>query len=87
MSPIDEKHDHHAEEIDEKELAYAAVHIDDPALEKKIVAHLDRRILPWIFLLWLLAFIDRSNVSFTFSQGHDARDTDKARSATPKSTA
>jgi hypothetical protein len=37
--------------------------VEDPVLEKKIVRHLDRRILPWIFALWLLAFIDRSNVS------------------------
>lgn len=65
MELHDEKLDH-AEEIDEKEKSGAGhTHVEDPALEKKIVRHLDRRILPWIFMLWLLAFIDRSNVSRT----------------------
>lgn len=54
----------HAEEIDEKDTSGTGyTHVEDPVLEKKIVRHLDRRILPWIFSLWLLAFIDRSNVS------------------------
>ena len=54
----------HAEEIDEKDTSGTGyTHVEDPVLEKKIVRHLDRRILPWIFALWLLAFIDRSNVS------------------------
>ncbi|GAB7330394.1 hypothetical protein MBLNU13_g02014t1 [Cladosporium sp. NU13] len=53
----------HAEEIDEKETSGTGyTHVEDPVLEKKIVRHLDRRILPWIFVLWLLAFIDRSNI-------------------------
>jgi hypothetical protein len=53
-----------AEEIDEKDTSGTGyTHVEDPVLEKKIVRHLDRRILPWIFALWLLAFIDRSNVS------------------------
>jgi len=56
-----------AEEIDEKDTSGTGyTHVEDPVLEKKIVRHLDRRILPWIFALWLLAFIDRSNVSRTF---------------------
>lgn len=63
MELHEEKLDH-AEEIDEKEKSGTGyTHVEDPVLEKKIVRHLDRRILPWIFMLWLLAFIDRSNVS------------------------
>lgn len=34
----------------------------DPQLEKKVVHRLDRRIMPLLFGLWLLAFIDRSNI-------------------------
>ncbi|KAG8623381.1 hypothetical protein KVT40_008357 [Elsinoe batatas] len=34
----------------------------DEALDKRITRKFDRRILPWLFLLWLLAFIDRSNI-------------------------
>lgn len=62
MSLHEDKLDH-AEEIDEKDTSGTGyTHVEDPVLEKKIVRHLDRRILPWIFALWLLAFIDRSNV-------------------------
>ncbi|KAK5153125.1 hypothetical protein LTS14_007769 [Recurvomyces mirabilis] len=34
----------------------------DPALDQRITRKLDLHILPWIFILWLLAFIDRSNI-------------------------
>jgi hypothetical protein len=34
----------------------------DPALDRRITRKLDFHILPWIFILWLLAFIDRSNI-------------------------
>jgi hypothetical protein len=51
MSLRDEKLDH-ADEVDEKKISPSYTHVDDPALEKRIVAHLDRRILPWIFALW-----------------------------------
>ena len=62
----------HAEEIDEKDTSGTGyTHVEDPVLEKKIVRHLDRRILPWIFILWLLAFIDRSNVSRGLLLGRD----------------
>lgn len=63
----------HAEEIDEKDTSGTAYrHVEDPVLEKKIVRHLDRRILPWIFVLWLLAFIDRSNVSRSLPKASNA---------------
>ncbi|KAJ4353978.1 uncharacterized protein N0V89_005710 [Didymosphaeria variabile] len=36
---------------------------DIPAdLEKRITRKLDKRLMPWLFGLWLLAFIDRSNI-------------------------
>jgi hypothetical protein len=66
MELHEEKFDQ-VEEIDEKDTSGTGyTHVEDPELEKKIVRHLDRKILPWIFALWLLAFIDRSNVSRTF---------------------
>ncbi len=34
----------------------------DPIAEKKLVRLLDRRIVPLLFGLWLLCFIDRSNI-------------------------
>jgi hypothetical protein len=36
---------------------------DIPAdLEQRITRKLDKRLMPWLFGLWLLAFIDRSNI-------------------------
>lgn len=40
----------------------ANVETFDPAIVKRITWKFDAHILPWIFLLWLLAFIDRSNI-------------------------
>ncbi|MCJ1306865.1 hypothetical protein MMC25_000509 [Agyrium rufum] len=34
----------------------------DPALDARITQIFDRRVVPWLFGLWLLAFIDRSNI-------------------------
>ncbi|THX02384.1 MFS general substrate transporter [Aureobasidium pullulans] len=34
----------------------------DPELDKSITRKFDRHVVPWLFGLWLLAFIDRSNV-------------------------
>lgn len=34
----------------------------DEELDKRITAKFDRHIIPWLFGLWLLAFIDRSNI-------------------------
>lgn len=44
-------------------------YIGDPVIEKRLVRKLDLHILPWIFLLWLLAFIDRSNIGRRKSRG------------------
>ena len=34
----------------------------DPALDRAITRKFDTHLLPWLFGLWLLAFIDRSNI-------------------------
>ena len=34
----------------------------DPALDRRITRKFDKHIVPWLFGLWLLAFIDRSNI-------------------------
>ena len=34
----------------------------DPSLDRRITRKLDKHIVPWLFGLWLLAFIDRSNI-------------------------
>ena len=37
-------------------------YVENPEMEKRITLKCDLHILPWIFVLWLLAFIDRSNI-------------------------
>ena len=37
-------------------------YVEDLVLERRITRKCDFHILPWIFVLWLLAFIDRSNI-------------------------
>jgi hypothetical protein len=37
-------------------------YVENPEMEKRITLKCDMHILPWIFVLWLLAFIDRSNI-------------------------
>ncbi|KAK1064176.1 hypothetical protein LTR74_008956, partial [Friedmanniomyces endolithicus] len=52
-----------AEETDLKKGGVATDRTEiDPVLDKRITRQLDNHILPWIFILWLLAFIDRSNI-------------------------
>lgn len=34
----------------------------DPALDRRITRKFDLHLVPWLFGLWLLAFIDRSNI-------------------------
>lgn len=34
----------------------------DAALERRITRKLDVHLMPWLFVIWLLAFIDRSNI-------------------------
>ncbi|KAF2720698.1 MFS general substrate transporter [Polychaeton citri CBS 116435] len=58
---------------DEKDIGAEAIDVKKPSLaseadeidaatDARITRTLDFHILPWIFLLWLLAFIDRSNI-------------------------
>lgn len=37
-------------------------HGADADLEKRVLRKQDRHILPWLFGIWLCAFIDRSNI-------------------------
>lgn len=37
------------------------IHID-PLISARVNRRFDKRIVPWLFLLWLLAFVDRSNI-------------------------
>lgn len=65
MASTDEQKRESAEhtEIDEKK---AGIGVDDyvenPEVDRRITLKTDLHILPWIFILWLLAFIDRSNI-------------------------
>jgi hypothetical protein len=34
----------------------------DPQLERRVVRQFDTKVVPWLFGLWLLSFIDRSNI-------------------------
>lgn len=34
----------------------------DPALDRALTRKFDTHLIPWLFGLWLLAFIDRSNI-------------------------
>ena len=47
----------------------------DPALDRAINRKFDLHIVPWLFALWLLAFIDRSNIGNARIDGltHDLR--------------
>ena len=37
-------------------------YVESPEVDRRITRKCDFHILPWIFVLWLLAFIDRSNI-------------------------
>ena len=41
----------------------------DPALDRRITRKLDLHLLPWLFGIWLFAFIDRSNIGNARIQG------------------
>ncbi|KAF2676750.1 MFS general substrate transporter [Lentithecium fluviatile CBS 122367] len=67
MSSPDPKKDgtpsiQHISDVEKEKSTYAEP-IDIPAdLDKRITRKLDIRLMPWLFGLWLLAFIDRSNI-------------------------
>ncbi|KAK5163602.1 uncharacterized protein LTR77_010551 [Saxophila tyrrhenica] len=65
MAADEEKHesvDHIDLDAEKKHHALPTDYVEDPALERRITRKCDFHILPWIFALWLLAFIDRSNI-------------------------
>lgn len=41
-----------------------------PELDRRITRKLDKRLMPWLFGLWLLAFIDRSNIGASTINTH-----------------
>lgn len=45
----------------------------DPALDRALTRKFDAHLVPWLFGLWLLAFIDRSNIG---NAGIDGLSTD-----------
>jgi hypothetical protein len=50
-------------EMDEKKAGRGVDgYVESPEMERRITLKCDLHILPWIFVLWLLAFIDRSNI-------------------------
>lgn len=59
QADVKEKDIHHLEETDSSELGNIEI---DPALDRAITRKFDLHIVPWLFGLWLLAFIDRSNI-------------------------
>lgn len=62
MSTSDEKHeDFQHLEVDEKR-GVEAEYTVDPDVARRIRRKFDLHILPWIFLLWLLSNLDRSNI-------------------------
>jgi hypothetical protein len=51
-------------QMDEKKAGRRGIdgYVENPEMERRITLKCDLHILPWIFVLWLLAFIDRSNI-------------------------
>lgn len=52
----------HEEGSDQLKAEAEHIHERDPKIEDRILRKCDRRILPWLFGIWLCAFIDRSNI-------------------------
>lgn len=48
--------------LDEKALTSSEDITIDASLDKKLTRKFDKHVVPWLFGLWLLAFIDRSNI-------------------------
>jgi hypothetical protein len=41
----------------------------DPVAEKKLIRKLDLRLIPWVSLLYLISFLDRTNIGNAKIQG------------------
>lgn len=52
--------------ISSTDSALAEIH---PALDRAITRKFDTHLIPWLFGLWLLAFIDRSNIGLAKIDG------------------
>jgi len=59
MSALDEKSKDHLKVISDDDAELTDI---DPALDRRLTRKFDVHIVPWLFGLWLLAFIDRSNI-------------------------
>lgn len=59
MSALEEKSMDVSKVINDDEEELADI---DPALDRRLTRKFDLHIVPWLFGLWLLAFIDRSNI-------------------------
>jgi hypothetical protein len=60
---LDEKgaSEERAERLEATSSTYENVAID-PEVDKRLTRKFDRHVVPWLFGMWLLAFIDRSNI-------------------------
>ena len=45
----------------------------DPAAEKKLLRKLDLRVVPVLWFLFMLAFLDRTNIGMRIQPGLDAK--------------
>ena len=52
----------HKEKVTAKVSDVEAIDTIDPKLDRRITRLFDLHIMPWLFGIWLLAFIDRSNI-------------------------
>ena len=48
--------------VEEVELGGDWDAVIDPAVEKKLIRKLDWRLIPWLCLLYLISFLDRTNI-------------------------
>lgn len=56
--------------IEKVEIDRVTTHAEiEPALDRRITRLFDNRLVPWLFGLWLLAFIDRSNIGLAKING------------------
>ncbi|GJN69997.1 MFS transporter [Purpureocillium lilacinum] len=67
--PASEKVENH--QIEGDSAVAASQYVIDPAIEKRVVRKLDMRVVPMVMALYLLAFLDRSNVGNARIAGMD----------------
>lgn len=69
-STPNEKHDFRDDtHIEDPEHVHNQSPLHDPALDAKLNRQFDLHILPWLFGMWLLAFIDRANIGMYITKG------------------